>query len=249
MKAGLATLGLVVEDHPSLSSSDLINSSPLHLEGSKNQRKPNVCYTIYLSLIMKHLIQDNYKNDKLLSLKPYHITAVTFKTTWNDGIALTSHMCKKVADLSPEPIQSLIPPSEEVNADDTADKSLSETSVQPVTQSKAPTAKRPRKKKIPSSTQPEPAKDFVVTADATKGLDASESAEVQGNQPETADATKVLDQNIIEEEDAGVHSLEEPTFEQLMDEVDKQKIDQTNDANITFMGSGPINMELDGTCS
>ncbi|GJX54686.1 hypothetical protein Tco_0283055 [Tanacetum coccineum] len=33
----------------------------------------------------------------------------------------------------------------------------------------------------------------------------------------------ILDQNIMEEEDAGVHSLEEPTFEQLMDEVDKLK--------------------------
>ncbi|GKA72514.1 hypothetical protein Tco_0778730 [Tanacetum coccineum] len=203
VKAGLATLGLADEDHPSLSSSDLINSSP---------------------------------------------------------------------------VKSLIPPSREVNADDTADKSLSGTSVQPITQFKAPTAKRPRKKKIPSLTQPE---EFMVTADATKGLDASESAEVQGNQPETADATKVLDQNIIEEEDVGVRSLEEPTFEQLMDEVDKQSkvaqeepespydteseikivksfksswsihpdIDQTNYANITFMGSRPINMELDGTCS
>ncbi|GJT42467.1 hypothetical protein Tco_0951182 [Tanacetum coccineum] len=170
---------------------------------------------------------------------------------------------------------------------------------QPITQSKAPTAKRPKKKKIPSSTQLDvlkssrivkssstqathlqPAKEFMVIADATKGLDAFESAEVQGNQPETADATKVLDQNIIEEKDVGVCSLEEPTFEQLMDEVDKQskaaqeepespydteseikivksfksswsihpEIDQTNDANITFIGSGPINMELDGTC-
>ncbi|GJZ72673.1 hypothetical protein Tco_0636819 [Tanacetum coccineum] len=77
-----------------------------------------------------------------------------------------------------------------------------------------------------SSTQAtllQPAKEFMVTADATKSLDASESAEVQGNQPETADAAKVLDQNIIEEDDARVHSMEEPTFEQLMDKVDKLK--------------------------
>ncbi|GJS77796.1 hypothetical protein Tco_0727677 [Tanacetum coccineum] len=112
VKARLATLGLVDEDHPSLLSSDLINSSPvkvkyfsptwkvlmqyivkclggmqgshdqmnvnqqtiayclcwglnidivdilfsdfiahLHPEGNKNQRKPNVCYTRYLSLV------------------------------------------------------------------------------------------------------------------------------------------------------------------------------------------------------
>ncbi|GJS54365.1 hypothetical protein Tco_0627727 [Tanacetum coccineum] len=120
VKAGLATLGLVDDDHLSISSSALINSSlvkvkyfsptwkflmqyivkcldgmrgshdqlkasqetiayclywglnidiadilfsdliaHLHPEGSKNQRKPNVCYTRYLSLIMEHLLQDN----------------------------------------------------------------------------------------------------------------------------------------------------------------------------------------------
>ncbi|GJS95658.1 hypothetical protein Tco_0802626 [Tanacetum coccineum] len=225
VKVGIATLGLVDEDHPSLSSSDLINSSSmkgsynqlnanqqtiayclcwgldidiadnlfselcahLHPEASKNQRKSNV------SFIMEHLLQDNYKNDKLLYLKPFHITAITFKPTWKNETALTSHMCKLV------------------------------------TQFKAPTAKRPRKKKIPSSTQSDvlkssrisksssiqathlqPAEEFVVTTDATKSLEASESAEV-------------LDQNIVEEEDVGVHSLKEPTFEQLMDEVDNQK--------------------------
>ncbi|GJZ04494.1 retrovirus-related pol polyprotein from transposon TNT 1-94 [Tanacetum coccineum] len=172
--------------------------------------------------------------------------------TWKDETTLTSHMCK-VADHSPKHIQSLILPFGEVNADNTADKSLSGTSIPP------------------------PAKEFVVTVDATKSLYASESAEVQGNQPEIADSEKVLEQNVIEKEDAGVHSLEEPTFEQLMDEVDKQnkaaqeepespydkeseikivksfktywsihpEIDQPDDANITFMGSGPIDMELD----
>ncbi|GJS07148.1 hypothetical protein Tco_0363944 [Tanacetum coccineum] len=117
-------------------------------------------------------------------MKPFNITAITFKSTWKNETALTSHMCK-VADLSPEPIQYLIPPSGEVNADDTADKSLSETSMLHVTQHKAPTAKSPRKKKILSSTQPE-----------------------------------VLDQNLVEKEDDG------------------SKIDQTDDANITFIGSG-----------
>ncbi|GJW58239.1 retrovirus-related pol polyprotein from transposon TNT 1-94 [Tanacetum coccineum] len=266
-KAGLATLGLVNEDHPSLSSSDLINSSPVKVKCfsstwkrvAKDQRKQNVYYARYLSLIMENLLQDNYKNDKLLSLKPYHIIAISFKPTWKKKTALTSHICK-VADLLPEPIQSLIPPSGEVNGDDTADKSLSETSVPPVTQPKAPTAKRPRKKKIPSSTYLEVlksnriskssstqdthlqlAEEFVVTVDATKSLDAFKSGEVQGNQLGTADAKKNIpsmheirslyelyslrlrDQNIMEEEDAGVHSLEEPTFKQLMDEVDKLK--------------------------
>nr|GEV50843.1 hypothetical protein [Tanacetum cinerariifolium] len=180
VKVGLATVGLINKDHPSLSTSDLINLS---------------------SVIVKY-----------------------FSPTW----------------------KSLIPPFGEVNADDTTNKSLSRTSMPPVTQPKAKTAKRPRKKKIPSSTQPEvlkssriskssslqatylqPAEEFVVIADATKSLDASESAEV-------------LDQNIMEEEDDGVYSLEEPTFEQLMDEVDKLKegsqrstLDDINVINIT----------------
>nr|GEX70002.1 retrotransposon protein, putative, Ty3-gypsy subclass [Tanacetum cinerariifolium] len=271
----------------------------LHPKGRKNQRKLNVCYTRYLSFIMKHLLQDNYKNDKLLSLKPFNITSITFKPKWKNETALTSHMCK-VAGLSPEPIQPLIPPSDEVNADDTADKSLSGTSVSPVTQPKAPIAKRPRKKEIPSSTQPDvlkssrnlkssstkathlhPAKKFMVLVDATKVLDAFESAEERVVKLwATPDLLECLNQNIMEEEDDGVRSPEEPTFEQLMDEVDKQnkaaqekskspydteleikivksfkswsshlEIDQTNDANITFMGSGPINMELDDTGS
>nr|GEV07051.1 hypothetical protein [Tanacetum cinerariifolium] len=215
VKAGLATLGFVDKDHPSLSSYDLIKWSP-----------------------------------------------------------------------------SLIPPSGEVNVDDFADKSLSGTSMPPVTQPKTPTAKRPRKKKIPFLTQPkvlkltriskssstqsthlQQAEEFVVTTDATKSLDASESTEVQGNQPKTVDAAKVLDQNVIEEEDVGVHYLEEPTFKHLMDEVDNQnkaaqeqpespydteseikfvksfksslsthlEDEEHDDANITFIGSEQVN--------
>ncbi|GJS57349.1 hypothetical protein Tco_0652133 [Tanacetum coccineum] len=290
VKAGLATLGLVDEDHPSLSSSDLINSSlvkvkyfsPTWKKVARIKENPmsaildiyllswNICY-------MEHLLQDIYKNDKLLSLKPFNITTNIFKPTWKNETALTSHMCK-VADLSPEPIQSLIPPSGEVNADVTADKSSSGTFVPPVTQLKAPIAKRPRKKKMPSLTQPEVLKSSrIVKSSSTQATHLQPAEEFVV----IVDATKVLDQNIMEEEDTGVRSLEEPTFEQIMDEVDKQskaaqeepespydteseikivksfksswfmhpEIDQTNDANITFMGSGPINMELDDTSS
>ncbi|GKA53740.1 retrovirus-related pol polyprotein from transposon TNT 1-94 [Tanacetum coccineum] len=212
VKADLATLGLVNEDHPSFSSSTLINSSlmkvkyfsppwkvlmqyivkclggmqgshdqlnankqtisyclcwglninitdilfsnlitHLYPETVKKERKPNVCYTRYLSLIMEHLVKDNYKNDDLISLKPYNIIATTFRPTWKNETILTSHMFK-VADLSPEPIQSLLLPFREVNVVDTADKSLSGTFVPPVTLPKAQTAKTPKKKKIPSLT-------------------------------------------------------------------------------------------------
>ncbi|GJU89571.1 hypothetical protein Tco_1301994 [Tanacetum coccineum] len=79
------------------------------------------------------------------------LEATTFRSTWKNETNLTSHMFK-VADLSPKPIQSLLPLSREVYAIDTADKSLFGTFVLPVTQPKAKTAKRPRKKKILSST-------------------------------------------------------------------------------------------------
>ncbi|GKC89490.1 hypothetical protein Tco_1150139 [Tanacetum coccineum] len=97
----------------------------------------------------------------------------------------------------------------EVNVDDSADKSSSETNVQPVTQPKAPTDPKLRKKKTPPSSKPktsklvrdvppkkqvagtQPADVPVATADTTKCLDASESAEEQGNQLKHADAEKV----------------------------------------------------------
>ncbi|GKD28360.1 hypothetical protein Tco_1239138 [Tanacetum coccineum] len=92
----------------------------------------------------------------------------------------------KVAKLSEEPEQSLIPSSKEVNVDDTADKSLSIASVQPVTQPKAPTDLKTKRKRIPPSSKPESqykvrvispkkpvaetqhAKVIVATVDATK---------------------------------------------------------------------------------
>ncbi|GKA81717.1 retrovirus-related pol polyprotein from transposon TNT 1-94 [Tanacetum coccineum] len=275
VKEGLATLGLFDETKPSLTSFDLINSSPvkikyftpvwkvlmqyivkclgilfsdliaqLHPETSKHKRKLNICYTRYLSLVMERLMKENYKNDKLLSLKPYKITFVTLRTPLENETPLTAHMCN-VAEISPQPLQSLIPPSEEVNADDSADKSLSGISVQPVTQPKATTAKKPRKKTIPSSTRPEAlnlsrietssssqathlqlSEELVVSADETKSLDVSESAGAQENQNETAEAEKVLntnvEENMEEKEKDEDHSSYIPTVEQLLDKVDKQ---------------------------
>ncbi|GJX36478.1 hypothetical protein Tco_0248035 [Tanacetum coccineum] len=287
VKAGLATLGLFDEKHPHLSSTDLINSSPvrikyfspkwrvlmqyigleidiseilfsdliasLHPPTGKPERKANIFYTRYLSLIMENLLKDAYKNENLMSLKPHNITATIFKPTLENEIALTAHMCK-VAALSPDLIKSLIPPSREVNADDTADKSSSRTSMQPVTQSKAPTVRRPRKKKIPSSTQPkalesiresspttqvaetQPAEETVATADATKSLDASELAEEQVNQPKTAEAEKVLDQNNQEEvKESGLESMGDPR--------------QPDDAQIMFLGAEPYHFDYDQTKS
>ncbi|GKG16773.1 hypothetical protein Tco_0361730, partial [Tanacetum coccineum] len=102
----------------------------------------------------------------------------------------------------------LIPPSGEVNTDDTADKSPFRTSVQLVTQLKAPTDWMTKKRRIlPSSKPKSPYKVRVIlpkkqvaetqhaevtmaTADATKSL-AFESAKEQRNQPSTIEAEKV----------------------------------------------------------
>ncbi|GKE34444.1 hypothetical protein Tco_1453766 [Tanacetum coccineum] len=87
----------------------------------------------------------------------------------------------KVAKLSEEPKQSLIPSSGEVNADDTADKSLSRASVQPVTQPKASTDLKTKNKRIPPSSK---------LKSPYKSLVASELAEEQGNQSSAAEAKK-----------------------------------------------------------
>ncbi|GJR59341.1 hypothetical protein Tco_1501503 [Tanacetum coccineum] len=155
----------------------------------------------------------------------------------------------KVAKLSEEPKQSLIPPFGEVNDDDTVDKSLFRAAVQHVTQLKAPTDLKTKKKRIPSSSKPKsPHKVRVIllkkqvtgtqhtkvtmtTTDATKSLVAFEFAGEQVNQPLTAEAEKVLDQNVDEQvkdaefvamdEVAEEQSLEIPIVVQLLDEANK----------------------------
>nr|GEV60096.1 retrovirus-related Pol polyprotein from transposon TNT 1-94 [Tanacetum cinerariifolium] len=168
-------------------------------------------------------------NDLTL-VKPHTITATSFQKPLASEVSLTSHMLK-VAKIYQEPEQSLMPSSEEMNADNTADKSLSRAFEHPVTQSKAPIDLKTKKKKITYSSQPKspckvritlPKKQVVetqhaevkiVTADATKSLEVFELAEEQGNQPSTAEAEK---------EDAEDHSMEISTVEQQLDKVDKQ---------------------------
>ncbi|GJU39366.1 hypothetical protein Tco_1192323, partial [Tanacetum coccineum] len=205
VKASLATLGLIDENDTSLQSSDLIKSSL----GSHDQLNANQQTIIFLSMIMEHLLGEAYINENLKTLKPHHIIASTFKPTLENEVLLMAHMCT-VANLSPEPIKSLIPPSGEVNADDSADKSSSETSMQPVTQPKAPTDLKPKKKRISPSSKPKTlnpvrdvpqkkqvtktrlAKETVATAGVTQSLVASELAEEKGNQPNIVDAKKII---------------------------------------------------------
>ncbi|GJV36048.1 hypothetical protein Tco_1408525 [Tanacetum coccineum] len=185
-------------------------------------------------------------------MKPHYITASNFKPSTATEVPLTSYM-RKVAKLLEQPKNPLILPSEEVNTDTTADKSLSETTVQHVADTQH--VEKP-----------------ATTADATKGLDASESAEEQGNQPKTADAGKVQE-NIVDEAkkfvegedddlvtDSGIRSLGNVTFDGLyrnakespyeieyeIKVVKRMKPQNTNDEDqIKFMGNVYTDMEDD----
>ncbi|GJV41505.1 hypothetical protein Tco_1419945 [Tanacetum coccineum] len=178
VRAGLATLGLCDKDKTNLSSTVLVNSSPIKIK--------------FLSLMFENLLGENYINGYHTFVKPHTISTASFQKPLASEVRLTSHMLK-VAKLSQEPEPSLILSFGKVNADDTTDKSSSRTFVQPITQSKAPIDLKPKKKKIPPSSKPKSsykvrvnlsktqvaetrhAKETVATADATKSLDTSES--------------------------------------------------------------------------
>ncbi|GJR51732.1 hypothetical protein Tco_1402253 [Tanacetum coccineum] len=166
----------------------------------------------YLSIPPKEMVRTglailrlfNEKNPELLStdLVNFHF----FQIPSANEVALIPHMLK-VAKISNVPEKTLILPFRGVNDDDTADKSLSGTVVQSVTQLKASTDKKSKRKKNPSSSGPKTFKivkesskkkvaatqlseESVATADATKSLEASVSAEELRNQPKPADAEK-----------------------------------------------------------
>ncbi|GKC62397.1 hypothetical protein Tco_1094995 [Tanacetum coccineum] len=154
VRAGLATLGLADKDKPSLTSTELVNSSPLKLKYF------SPIWKIFMQYIVKCLGGMQGSHDQM-----------------NFSQQTIAYCLIFVAKLLKKPDESLILPSEEVNAEATADKSQSGTNVQPLSQPKALTATKSKKKKIPSSTQP-------------KSLEASVTAEVQVNQLKAADTTK-----------------------------------------------------------
>ncbi|GJY42795.1 hypothetical protein Tco_0431008 [Tanacetum coccineum] len=203
--------------------SDLVNK----LQNGKKNMEANICYTRFLSLMFTKLLGENYINGSLTFVKPHTILAASFQKPLAFDVRLTSYMLK-VAKLSQDPDPSLILSSEKVNADDTADKSSSKTSVQPVSQPKAPTDLKPKKKKVPPSSQPK----------------SSYKEEVK---------------------EFGLESMEDVTFNQIMDEIDKenkaveklkspfdteseikiikrfQPSQSDDDAQITFLGAEPYN--------
>ncbi|GJY89982.1 hypothetical protein Tco_0505178 [Tanacetum coccineum] len=233
VRAGLSTLGLADKDNPSLTSTELGSHDQM------NFSQQTIAYCLIFGLeinirdiIFKDLINklQNGKNNRdtnLLLFRPHqHLKSAS-------EVSLTSHM-PKVAKLSKEPDESLILPYGEVNAEVTANKSQSETNVQPLSQPKAS-----KKKKIPSSTQPKVSNDsreinppstnthlqateeLVVTDVPTQSLEASVTVEVQDNQLKAADTPKVLEKIVEKEEVVEEQTLEIPTVAQLLDEVNK----------------------------
>ncbi|GKC92607.1 hypothetical protein Tco_1158049, partial [Tanacetum coccineum] len=224
VRAGLATLGGMQGSHDQMNLNQqtityyliwglnidiggIIFSDLVHkLQNRKKNMELNICYTRFLSLMFEKLLGKYYVSNDLTLIKPHTITAASFQKPLASEVPLTSHMLK-VAKLSEQPEQPLIPPPGEVNADDTTDKSSSGTSMQLVTQHKATTGWMTKKRRIPPSSKPKSphkvrvilskkqfaetqhAEVTVATADASKSLD-SESTEEQGNQPSTAEAEK-----------------------------------------------------------
>ncbi|GKC74533.1 retrovirus-related pol polyprotein from transposon TNT 1-94 [Tanacetum coccineum] len=232
VRAGLVTLGLFDKDKPTLSSTVLVNSSPLKMkyftpiwklfmqyiikclggmQGSHDQMNLNqqtIAYCLIwgleiaiVAIIFSDLIHklQNGKKHRELNICYTRFLSLIFEKLLGENYISN--------DLT-LPKQSLIPPVGEVNADDTDDKSLYRASVQPVTQPKAPTDLKTKKKRIPPSSKPKspykvrvilPKKQVaetqhaevtVATADATKSLVASELAEEQVNQPSAVEAEK-----------------------------------------------------------
>ncbi|GKC33179.1 hypothetical protein Tco_1040473, partial [Tanacetum coccineum] len=234
VRAGLATLGLFDKEKPTLSSIVLVNSSPLKMKyftpiwklfmqyivkclggmkGSHDQMNLNqqtFAYCLIWGLDidigaiifsdLTHKLQNGKKNRETNICYTKFLSLIFEKLLGGNYV---------IAKLFEKPEQSLIPPSGEVNANDTADKSFSRASVQLVTQPKAPTDLKTKKKRIPSCSKPtspykvrvmlpkkqvaetQHAEVTVATADATKSLVASELAEEQVYQPSTAEAKKV----------------------------------------------------------
>ncbi|GKB26898.1 retrovirus-related pol polyprotein from transposon TNT 1-94 [Tanacetum coccineum] len=206
---------------------------------------------------------ENYINDDLTFVKPYTILVASFQMSLAFEVSLTSHMLK-VAKLFHELEQSLILSSEKVNDDDGADKSLSRTTMQPVTQPKAPTDLKLKKKKIlpfskPKSsykvrvilpkkqvTKTQHTKESVATTNATKSLGASESAKEQVNQPKTTKAEMIMDEidqkyKVAQETPKSPYDTKSEI--NIIKKFQPRQLD--DDSQITFMGVEPSHFEYD----
>ncbi|GJV42184.1 hypothetical protein Tco_1420624 [Tanacetum coccineum] len=162
----------------------------------------------------------------LLRIKYFLLTWKIIKAIFKDysilEVPFTSYM-RKVAKLLEKP---LILPSEEVNTKDIDDKTLTRTSMHPVSQSKAKTDNKLRKKKIPSSSRPKVSKTF-------RGL----TSNTQPSESQPAEETEVPSNttpNIKEEDNQSQHKelskSKEMDADNVLDELADMKdfIDKTS---------------------
>ncbi|GJX53591.1 hypothetical protein Tco_0281960 [Tanacetum coccineum] len=221
IRAGLETLGLFKKDKPTLSSTVLVNSSPLKMKYF------SPIWKLFMQYIVKCLGGMHGSHDQM----NLHQQTIAYCLIY--GLEI---------DIKGIIFSNLVHKLQNRKKNREYNICYTRASEQPVTQPKAPTDLKTKKNKIPSSSQPKSphkvrvilpkkqvvetqhAEVIVATADTTKSLEASDLAEEQGNQP-LAFETKKEPEKIIEmEEDVEDHSMEIPTVEQLLDEVDKQNI-------------------------
>ncbi|GJS67650.1 hypothetical protein Tco_0682214 [Tanacetum coccineum] len=119
-----------------------------------------------------------------------------------------------------------------------ASTELSGTNVQPLSQPKAPTAKKSKKKKIPSSTQPKVSNDSreMNPPSMTTYLKATEELVVTSIPIQSLEASimaEVPEKIIEKEEEAEEQPLKIPTVAQLLDEVIKKLLKKLQRALMT----------------
>ncbi|GKD37270.1 hypothetical protein Tco_1257477, partial [Tanacetum coccineum] len=190
VRAGMAIMGLFDKDKPSLSPTVLGSHDQLNI----NQQ--TIAYSLIWGLEIDiraiifsdlKLLRENYINGSLTFVKPHTISAASFQKPLASEVPLTSHMLK-VAKLFQEPKQSLILSSEKVNANDSTNKSLSGTSVQRISQPKAPTNLKAKKKRILPSSKPKSSYKARVILPKKQVAETQHAEETKA----TADTTQSL---------------------------------------------------------
>nr|GEU48663.1 retrovirus-related Pol polyprotein from transposon TNT 1-94 [Tanacetum cinerariifolium] len=215
-------------------------------------KEPSAMYVEYLNDFWYTTEVDDETKDILSSLSIFENQLSFTRFDFLTAIGLTDS--KTVVPLPPkgtvmtglatltkllkEPDEFLILSSEEVNVEESSDKSQSGTNVQPYSQPKALTDKKSKKKKILTSTQPNVSNDsremnppsttthlqeteeLVDIVVPNQSLEASVMEEVQDNQLKAADTIKVPEKTVEKEKVDEEQTLEIPLLEQLLEEVD-----------------------------
>ncbi|GJW04355.1 hypothetical protein Tco_1563211 [Tanacetum coccineum] len=192
----------------------------------------------------------DYKNDKLKTFKPHHISATSFKIPFENEVAMIPHMMQVAKNL-PVLEKTLILPSKEVNTGNSADKSLFGTSMQPISQSKASTDKKSRKKINPSSSQPKTSK-IVRESSLMKKVAETQHAEepmaianATKDSPFSTNHLMHVHEKIVKEavKDYGITLLGSITFEELFrhdTNIGADEIPFDTESEIKFIGNEKV---------